>query len=174
MGTKTTPKELAQQVWESANEETVAEQSGEKRPTESSEAVAELVSQPINKRPRVSPSLDLAVQFMIQPKRKGSLVPTGASASKDPSVMLSVALVIAFPADKASFSTKPNVILIAPVAQSTILESCIRLKCLPDLGVKCIILPLLLYVYLHFPFHFCFRRQNGSPKLDVVIMMPWN
>ncbi|THG09097.1 hypothetical protein TEA_020397 [Camellia sinensis var. sinensis] len=56
-----------------------------------------------------------------EPKIKDSLIPTGASAMKEPEVALSMATVITLPLDKAMFRAEPDVVLITMVVQLAIL-----------------------------------------------------
>ncbi|GMP35256.1 hypothetical protein CsSME_00007774 [Camellia sinensis var. sinensis] len=103
--------ESSQQTLMPMTKEIAANQKGSKHP----------VKQPIEKRPRDSPTLDLATPFSIQPKVKGSFIPIGASAVKEPRVALSMATVFTLPLDKVMFLALPDVVSIAVAAQSTIL-----------------------------------------------------
>ncbi|GMP43566.1 hypothetical protein CsSME_00012881 [Camellia sinensis var. sinensis] len=100
-------------------EESTAEQRGEKRAAES----ADMVEQSIEKRPRLSFPLDLVAPFVIQPKAKGSPIPTGTTAVKDPAVALVMAAAIALLVDKDVFRTEPDMVSIALAAKSTILKA---------------------------------------------------
>ncbi|CAL5382023.1 unnamed protein product [Camellia sinensis] len=100
-------------------EESMAEQRGEKRAAKS----ADMVEQSIEKRPRLSFPLDLVAPFVIQPKAKGSPIPTGTTAEKDPAVALVMAAAIALLVDKAVFRTEPDMVSIALAAKSTILAA---------------------------------------------------
>lgn len=127
-------------------EETTVEQRAKKRPAKS----FEIVEQPLKKRPRPCPPLDLATSFLIQPKAKGSIIPIGASVVKDPAVALGVAVVIGLPVDKAVFCAK--------------LGYCFFYFYL------FIIIPGFLGPY----FLIYFRTPNVLPKSVIASMTPWN
>ncbi|KAL7193678.1 hypothetical protein ACSBR2_025317 [Camellia fascicularis] len=57
----------------------------------------------------------------IKSRVKGAVIPTTASAVKEPAVALNVVATITLPMDKAAFHIEPNVVSIALVAQSIIL-----------------------------------------------------
>ncbi|GMP41307.1 hypothetical protein CsSME_00011460 [Camellia sinensis var. sinensis] len=95
----------------------MADQRSSKRPTETTQSI----KYSIKKRPKASPTLDLAVPFPIQPKIKRSLIPIGISAVNEPKVVLSMATAITLPLDKAMFHAKLDIVSITIATQSTVL-----------------------------------------------------